>query len=116
MALAAAGRFVVAGSGALECAALVGSERQAFAASERVVIPARRSCIALRECLSSTGVTLPVTRARIQARALATNYLEEESNVSEVEEGVSDVEEEDEVNPLMPSAFEVSESVSLLWR
>ncbi|KAG0562699.1 hypothetical protein M758_9G090200 [Ceratodon purpureus] len=107
MALAAAGRFVVAGSGALECAALVGSERQAFAASERVVIPARRSCIALRECLSSTGVTFPVTRARVQARALATNYLEEESNVSEVEEGVSDVEEEDEVNPLMPSAFEV---------
>lgn len=120
MALAAAGRFVVAGRGSLECAALAGSERQAFSASERIVISARRSCIAaptLRECFSSTGLT-PVARARVQPRALATNYVEEESNVSEVEEGVNEVEEEEEVNPLTPSAFEVNELVigSLLVR
>lgn len=106
MALAAAGWFVV-GSCSVEGAALVGTERQGFAAAapaERIVVPAGRSCIG-RSCFA-TGVT-PLARARVQPRALATNYVEEESNVSEVEEEISDVEDAEEVNPLMPSAFEV---------
>lgn len=97
MALAAAGRFVVAGSSALECGAagaVVGSERHA----ERMVICARRPCIPLRFAIAQ--------RAGVQPRALATNYLEEESNIAEVEEGVDEVVEE-EINPLTPSAFEV---------
>jgi hypothetical protein len=113
MALAAAGRFVVAGSSALECGAagaVVGSERQA----ERIVISARRSCIPLRFSVAQ--------RAGVQPRALATNYLEEESNIAEVEEGVDEVVEEEEVNPLTPSAFEVRMSDylflvgAIIWR
>ena len=108
MALAAAGRVVVAGR-ALDCAALEGLMMQASPA-ERIAIPARRSCIAvrpLRECFASGPIA--VARARgVQPRALATNYLEEEeSNVSEVQDPVNDVVEAPEATTLTPSAFEV---------
>lgn len=104
-----AGRFVVARSPSLESNALVGNEtlRAAAAApAERIGISAGRPCFAapLRECSHSRMAA--VVRGR-RPRALVTEFVTEESEVLDAEE-VEEVVEEEEENPLIPSAFEVS--------
>ncbi|XP_024388500.1 uncharacterized protein [Physcomitrium patens] len=103
-----AGRFVVARSPSLESNALVGNEtlRAAAAApAERIGISAGRPCFAapLRECSHSRMAA--VVRGR-RPRALVTEFVTEESEVLDAEE-VEEVVEEEEENPLIPSAFEV---------
>lgn len=70
-------------------------------------ISARRSsssCSIVRECFVAPVVVRPT-----RCRAVVTNYLEEESEVLDIDTEKKEEEKakEEEVNPLTPSAFEV---------
>lgn len=106
-----AGRFGVtaAAAAALESSsAALGQQTVVAAPAElvRIGISARRSsssCSIVRECFVAPVVVRPT-----RCRAVVTNYLEEESEVLDIDTEKKEEEKaKEEVNPLTPSAFEV---------
>lgn len=96
-----AGRFGVTPSAAVALES--SSSFTAPAELVRIGISARRSSSCNSIVAASKRFVTPVVRCR----AVATNYLEEESEVLDKENDKEEEEKEEEVNPLTPSAFEV---------
>lgn len=101
-----AGRFGVtaAAAAALESSSSSTGAFTAPAELVRIGISARRSS---SSCNSIVAASKCFVTPVVRCRAVATNYLEEESEVLDKENDKEEEEKEEEVNPLTPSAFEV---------